>query len=99
MDGSPHAHPRSPSGSRTREFRRGWRCAAIALVLSQGATRAAGPRSLREQLLEKDRSNRIGGPYVQRGQGHFDKAGATEMALLASQELAKINSPLAAYLK
>jgi len=41
MDGSPHAHPRSPSGSRTREFRRGWRCAAIALVLSQGATRAA----------------------------------------------------------
>jgi lysophospholipase L1-like esterase len=30
---------------------------------------------------------------------HFDKQGATEMALLASQELAKINSPLAAYLK
>ncbi len=30
---------------------------------------------------------------------HFDKAGATEMALLASQELAKIGSPLAAYLK
>jgi hypothetical protein len=30
---------------------------------------------------------------------HFDKQGATEMALLASQELATINSPLAAYLK
>ena len=30
---------------------------------------------------------------------HFDKQGATEMALLASQELARINSPLAAYLK
>ncbi len=30
---------------------------------------------------------------------HFDKAGATEMALLASQELATIKSPLAAYLK
>ena len=30
---------------------------------------------------------------------HFDKAGATEMALLASQELATIGSPLAAYLK
>ncbi len=30
---------------------------------------------------------------------HFDKAGATEMALLASQELARIGSPLAAYLK
>jgi lysophospholipase L1-like esterase len=30
---------------------------------------------------------------------HFDKAGATEMASLASQGLAKANSPLAAYLK
>ena len=30
---------------------------------------------------------------------HFDKQGATEMALLASQELASIKSPLAAYLK
>ncbi|HXN32278.1 MAG TPA: GDSL-type esterase/lipase family protein, partial [Polyangiaceae bacterium] len=30
---------------------------------------------------------------------HFDKQGATEIALLASQELARINSPLAAYLK
>jgi hypothetical protein len=30
---------------------------------------------------------------------HFDKAGATEMAMLASQELATIKSPLAAYLK
>ena len=30
---------------------------------------------------------------------HFDKQGATEMALLASQELARVNSPLAAYLK
>ena len=30
---------------------------------------------------------------------HFDKQGATEMALLASQELKRINSPLAAYLK
>lgn len=30
---------------------------------------------------------------------HFDKQGATEMALLASQELARIGSPLAAYLK
>jgi lysophospholipase L1-like esterase len=30
---------------------------------------------------------------------HFDKQGATEMALLASQELATIRSPLAAYLK
>ena len=30
---------------------------------------------------------------------HFDKAGATEMALLASQQLATIGSPLAAYLK
>jgi hypothetical protein len=30
---------------------------------------------------------------------HFDKQGATEMAQLASQELAKIKSPLAAYLK
>jgi len=30
---------------------------------------------------------------------HFDKQGATEMALLASQELAIINSPLVAYLK
>jgi len=30
---------------------------------------------------------------------HFDKAGATEMASLASQALAKANSPLAAYLR
>jgi len=30
---------------------------------------------------------------------HFDKAGATEMAQLAAQELATIGSPLAAYLK
>ncbi len=30
---------------------------------------------------------------------HFDKAGATEMALLASQQLAQASSPLAAYLK
>jgi lysophospholipase L1-like esterase len=30
---------------------------------------------------------------------HFDKAGATEMAQLAAQELMRINSPLAAYLK
>jgi len=30
---------------------------------------------------------------------HFNKKGATEMASLASQELARINSPLAAYLK
>jgi hypothetical protein len=30
---------------------------------------------------------------------HFDKAGATEMAQLASQELLRINSPLADYLK
>ena len=30
---------------------------------------------------------------------HFDKAGATEMGSLASQGLAKANSPLAAYLK
>jgi lysophospholipase L1-like esterase len=30
---------------------------------------------------------------------HFDKAGATAMALLASKELARVNSPLAAYLK
>jgi hypothetical protein len=30
---------------------------------------------------------------------HFDKAGATEMAQLAAQELLRINSPLAAYLK
>ena len=30
---------------------------------------------------------------------HFDKQGATEMALLASQELVQIDSPLAAYLK
>jgi hypothetical protein len=30
---------------------------------------------------------------------HFDKQGATEIALLASQELARIDSPLAAYLK
>jgi lysophospholipase L1-like esterase len=30
---------------------------------------------------------------------HFDKAGATEMAMLAAQELKRINSPLAAYLK
>ncbi|HVZ87620.1 MAG TPA: GDSL-type esterase/lipase family protein [Polyangia bacterium] len=30
---------------------------------------------------------------------HFDKQGATEMALLASQELARIHSPLAQYLK
>jgi lysophospholipase L1-like esterase len=30
---------------------------------------------------------------------HFDKAGATEMAQLAAQELMQINSPLAAYLK
>ena len=30
---------------------------------------------------------------------HFDKAGATEMAQLAAQELTRINSPLAAYLK
>jgi hypothetical protein len=30
---------------------------------------------------------------------HFDKQGATEIALLASQELTRINSPLAAYLK
>jgi hypothetical protein len=30
---------------------------------------------------------------------HFDKQGATEMALLASQELTRINSPLAAYLQ
>ena len=30
---------------------------------------------------------------------HFDKAGATEMAQLAAQELTRIGSPLAAYLK
>ena len=30
---------------------------------------------------------------------HFDKAGATEMAKLAAQELTRIGSPLAAYLK
>ena len=30
---------------------------------------------------------------------HFDKAGATAMAQLAAQELMRINSPLAAYLK
>ena len=30
---------------------------------------------------------------------HFDKQGAIEMARLASQELARIGSPLAAYLK
>jgi lysophospholipase L1-like esterase len=30
---------------------------------------------------------------------HFDKAGATEMAELAAQELMRINSPLTAYLK
>jgi lysophospholipase L1-like esterase len=30
---------------------------------------------------------------------HFDKAGATAMAQLAAQELTRINSPLAAYLK
>ena len=30
---------------------------------------------------------------------HFDKAGATEIAQLAAQELTRINSPLAAYLK
>jgi hypothetical protein len=30
---------------------------------------------------------------------HFDKQGATEMALLASQELSRIDSPLDAYLK
>lgn len=30
---------------------------------------------------------------------HFDKAGATEMAQLAAQELTRINSPLADYLK
>jgi len=30
---------------------------------------------------------------------HFDKAGATAIAMLASQELAQIQSPLAAYLK
>jgi lysophospholipase L1-like esterase len=30
---------------------------------------------------------------------HFDKEGATEMALLASKELARIDSPMAAYLK
>lgn len=30
---------------------------------------------------------------------HFNKAGATQMALLAAQELKRINSPLAAYLK
>ena len=30
---------------------------------------------------------------------HFDKQGATEMAMLAAQELKRINSPLAAYLK
>jgi hypothetical protein len=30
---------------------------------------------------------------------HFDKQGATEMALLASQGLARINTPLRAYLK
>jgi len=30
---------------------------------------------------------------------HFDKQGATAIALLAAQELAHINSPLAAYLK
>jgi lysophospholipase L1-like esterase len=30
---------------------------------------------------------------------HFNKQGATEMALLASQEIKRINSPLAAYLK
>jgi lysophospholipase L1-like esterase len=30
---------------------------------------------------------------------HFDKAGATAMAMLAAKDLARINSPLAAYLK
>jgi lysophospholipase L1-like esterase len=30
---------------------------------------------------------------------HFNKAGATQMALLAAQDLKRINSPLAAYLK
>jgi len=30
---------------------------------------------------------------------HFDKLGATQMALLAAQEMKRINSPLAAYLK
>jgi hypothetical protein len=58
----------------------------------------AGSRSSPTSRLAITSQTAAAGLTFNGDKAHFDKQGATEIALLACQELGRINSPLAAYL-